>query len=71
MEKRCGLCAHWGERRNVGRSEAPVYYAECKYPVDDLKLPHCVSFEETGEHNGTACPCFKPSPFNFQATNHE
>lgn len=58
----CGACGYWAhnKKRNCSNQEAPVYYAECLYPVDELVLPHCVTFEETSAGNGKNCPCFVP-----------
>lgn len=56
----CGRCTHWNraKKRNCSNPDTPVYYAECLYPVDETRIPHCVTFEETYERNGTNCPCF-------------
>ena len=56
----CGSCAHWdrAKKRNCSNPDTPVYYAECLYPVEEMRLPHCISFDETYEGNGTNCPCF-------------
>ena len=58
----CGACSYWAhaKKRNCSNPETPVYYAECLYPVCELVLPHCVTFEETSASNGTNCPCFVP-----------
>lgn len=59
--KNCGSCAHWDHenKRNVSNPETPIYYAECKYSVDNLKLPSCISFDEMPEVAGEGCPCFE------------
>lgn len=56
----CGRCKHWdrAKKRNCSKPETPVYYAECLYPVDETRIPDCVSFHETYEANGKDCPCF-------------
>ena len=56
----CGNCAHWNraKKRNCSNPGTPVYYADCLYPVKEMRIPHCVSFKETYEGNGTNCPCF-------------
>lgn len=59
--KSCGQCLHWDRenKRNVSTPLEPLYYSECKFPIDELKIPHCVMFEETSENNGVGCPCFE------------
>jgi hypothetical protein len=61
VDKNCGTCEHWAhdKKRNCSNPETPAYYAECKHPMTlSDQLPHCIAIEETGESNGTQCPCY-------------
>lgn len=58
MTNNCGTCGYWArnKKRNVSLPDQPLYYAECKFPIDSLGLPYCVSIEDVSENNGVNCP---------------